>query len=408
MFDLFREISQTLSHNKLRTALTGLAVAWGIFMLMTLLAAANGVTTAFRDNMLGPDSQKLSIWGGQTSKPYHGYREGRSINLKDADLALVADENKDYAAQVNSTISGGWSTMSTPTTFIRAGFDGVYPSTLVNSSRISLRDGRYINDNDVATTAKVIVLSERYASQLFPPDGAKAVGSRVNVGGISFKVVGVYTARWGRENYVPYSTARLMSENKDQIGNMTVYLKNVSTEADGEAAENAVRQTLAGAHEFDHDDSSALWVRNEFVDGIKGLKAMNILNLGVWLLGILTLLTGIVGISNIMFVSVRERTHEIGVRRAIGARPRSILIQIIAEAVAITTLFGYIGIVAGTIASELLARNFANNDFIKDPHVSLALAIEVTAVLIISGALAGLFPALRSLKIKPVEALRDE
>lgn len=185
-------------------------------------------------------------------------------------------------------------------------------------------------------------------------------------------------------------------------------LKNLETIEDGDNAEKELRGTLAKAHDFDPDDESALWVWNQFSQGLKGLSAMNILNMSIWILGLLTLLSGVVGISNIMFVSVKERTHEIGIRRAIGAKPRTILIQIIAESVAITTLFGYIGIVLGTVASQLLDMGIGDTDFIKNPTVSLATAIEVTVVLIVAGALAGLFPALKSLKVKPVEALRDE
>ncbi len=141
---------------------------------------------------------------------------------------------------------------------------------------------------------------------------------------------------------------------------------------------------------------------------MKGLHAINILNASIWILGLLTLLSGIVGISNIMFVSVKERTHEIGIRRAIGAKPRSILTQVIAESVAITTLFGYIGIVTGILTTQLLNYLFQDAEIIKNASVSLNIAVEVTVVLIIAGAMAGLFPALKALKVKPVEALRDE
>ena len=150
------------------------------------------------------------------------------------------------------------------------------------------------------------------------------------------------------------------------------------------------------------------WTWNQFSQGLKGLHAINILNASIWILGLLTLLSGIVGISNIMFVSVKERTHEIGIRRAIGAKPRSILTQVIAESVAITTLFGYIGIVTGILTTQLLNYLFQDAEIIKNASVSLNIAVEVTIVLIIAGAMAGLFPALKALKVKPVEALRDE
>lgn len=413
MFDLLNEIGQTLSHNKVRTSLTGLAVAWGIFMLIILLSMAQGVTNAFRDNMLGESSQQLSLWGGRTSKPSHGYKEGRRINMKIADMAVVEKEHPDFIDEVNSSISGGWSLMSAGGNFARDSYAGVFPSFLAQQGR-KIRDGRFLNDKDMNERAKVIVLNPFTAEQLFPPDGRNAVGKRVNVGGLSFMVVGVYEARWGRSCYIPFTTAQALAQERDRVGQMNVMLKNLTSEADGEAAEKQVRETMAAIHEFDTDDESAIWIRNQFVDGLKGMFAMDILNTSVWVLGILTLLTGVVGISNIMFVSVRERTHEIGVRRAIGARPASVVVQIITEAIAITTLFGYIGIVLGSVAVEVINHFVSQTqsadmpEMIKDVHVNLAIAFEVTVLLILAGALAGLFPALKALKVKPVEALRDE
>ena len=271
-----------------------------------------------------------------------------------------------------------------------------------------MKYGRFINEKDMAECAKSIVLPESKAEQLFPPDGSDAIGKRLSINGLSFKVVGIYESRWGRTIYVPYNTAKMLAGNKDELGSMSVMLQNVETIEDGDAAETAIRQTLAATHDFSPDDSGAVWTWNQFSQGLKGLQAMNILNVSIWILGLLTLLTGIVGISNIMFVSVKERTHEIGIRRAIGAKPRSILVQIMAESVAITTLFGYIGIVIGTVATYILNKLFGDTDFMSNPSVDISIAIEVTAVLILAGAFAGLFPALKSLKIKPVEALRDE
>ncbi len=200
----------------------------------------------------------------------------------------------------------------------------------------------------------------------------------------------------------------MLSSNQNKFGNLSVELKNVSTEADGSDAESGIRKTLAAFHNFDPEDENAVYISNDFNNALTGKMAMGILDTCVWVLGILTLLTGIVGISNIMFVTVKERTHEIGIRRAIGAKPHKILTQVIAESVAITVLFGYIGIVLGTAVTQLLSSVIGNADMLRNPTVSLSIAFEVTLVLIVAGALAGLFPALKALKVKPVEALRDE
>ncbi len=406
MFDLFNEILQTLSHNKLRTALTGLAVAWGIFMLIVLLGVARGVTNSFESNMMGPGSKSIQIWGGNTSKPYGGYREGRRIRMSDGDPEDIARSNTRRISDVSSVIYGEAQLTRSPKASMTIEYTGMYPSSFAQE-RYSMVSGRYINDKDMAGQAHVIVLAEDNVPVLFP-DGDDPLGQYVSVKGISFKVVGVYHANWGRDNIIPYTTARTMAASKDEVGSIKVSLGDVTTEADGEEAEQSVRRTLARNHTFDPDDTGALWVNNRFTQGLQAQSGMNILNMSVWVLGLLTLLSGIVGISNIMFVSVRERAHEIGVRRAIGARPGSILVQVITESVAITTLFGYIGIVMGTALTQVIGLATAESGVLENPTVNLSLAFEVTMVLIVAGALAGLFPALKAIKVKPVEALRDE
>lgn len=406
MFDLFNEILQTLSHNKLRTALTGLAVAWGIFMLIVLLGVARGVTNSFESNMMGPGSKSIQIWGGNTSKPYGGYREGRRIRMSDGDPEDIARSNTRRISDVSSVIYGEAQLTRSPKASMTIEYTGMYPSSFAQE-RYSMVSGRYINDKDMADQTHVIVLAEDNVPVLFP-DGDDPLGQYVSIKGISFKVVGVYHGNWGRDNIIPYTTARTMAVSKDEVGSIKVSLGDVTTEADGEEAEQSVRRTLARNHTFDPDDTGALWVNNRFTQGLQAQSGMNILNMSVWVLGLLTLLSGIVGISNIMFVSVRERAHEIGVRRAIGARPRSILVQVITESVAITTLFGYIGIVMGTALTQVIGMATAESGVLENPTVNLSLAFEVTMVLIVAGALAGLFPALKAIKVKPVEALRDE
>lgn len=408
MRDLISEILQTLSHNKLRTSLTGLSVSWGIFMLIVLLSMARGVTNSFEENVASGSHANMRVWGGMTSKPYHGNREGRRINLKEREMGVLEDEHPQYIKEVSSVIYGNNDTISTGTKSVSTSYTGVYPSYIKTIAALDIVDGRNINDNDMKRISKVMLLPIEYAKQLFPPEGKGAVGQRVTCARLSFQIIGVYEGRWSRDVYIPFTTAQMMAKDKDRLGSMTVSLQNVKTEEDGDKAEEGIRNTLAQSYDFDPKDESAVWINNRFNQSLQEGTAMSMLNIGVWILGILTLLTGVVGISNIMFVSVRERTHEIGIRRAIGAKPRSILSQILAESVAITLLFGYIGIVFGTLVSQLLAMAFADVPFLNNPTVSLSIAFEVTAVLVIAGAFAGLFPALKALKVKPVEALRDE
>lgn len=405
MFDLTSEILQTIRNNKLRTSLTGLSVAWGIFMLITLVAIANGVVKDFSDDMMTPENQKMNIYSGVTTKPYKGYRDGRTVNLKNQDMATLKSRFSSAVTDVTSEIAGRSSHISCGTKSVSSSYWGVSPSK-EKSSNIEMWIGRFINDKDMADMNKSIVLPQQYAKELFPPDGADAVGKHVNMGGLSYVVVGVYTNRWRRDVFIPYTTAHMFAEDKSNINSMTVQVADVTSSEQAEDLEKRLRTTLAEVHDFDPSDESGVFIWNSIAQLLTVNSGMGILSISVWVLGLLTLLSGIIGISNIMFVSVKERTHEIGIRRAIGAKPRKILTQILAESVAITTIFGYIGIILGMVLTGILASVFS--DMFSKSRVDITIAVEVTVVLVVAGALAGLFPAMKALKIKPVEALRDE
>ena len=406
MFDLFREISQTLRNNRLRTFLTGIAVAWGIFMLIVLLGMARGVVNSFENGAWAKTSNRINIYQGWTSQPYKGYSEGRNIKPDMADMELLREKNKNYVSDVTSYTNMSSTTFSTSKDYISVSPQGVYPSEQ-KVDDINLIAGRFINDSDIRHNRKSIVLEEQNAKILFG-DALSAVGKRVDGMGLSWLVVGVYSHDWRNTVYIPFSTAKLLSGNNKYVSNLQVEIKNVSTLEDGEEAENEIRNTMAQKHDYSSEDRSGLYFSNQFTNYLKNKTAFNILNLSVWIIGIFTLLSGIVGVSNIMFVSVRERTHEIGIRRAIGAKPRNILIQIITESVVITTMFGYLGVFLGMCVTQIIALATKGSDFLDNPTVSLQIALEVTFVLIIAGCLAGLFPALKATKVKPVEALRDE
>lgn len=406
MFDLAREIGEVLSHNRLRTALTGIAVTWGIFMLITLLGVARGVTNGFEENLNGHNTTMMRIFGGETSLPWKGQREGRSIDFKDGDLRDIPRDNPRHTAGVTARISGG-SIITTPDGKVSQAYTGVFPDVKNQGDWGTLKQGRFINDRDLQRRAKVMVLPKYYAGQLFA-DSTKGCGGYVNVNGLSFQVVGIYESSWNRDVYIPFTTARMMSTDKSGFTEISVDLKDVKNMEDGTAAENGLRSSLARRHNFNPDDDRAVYIANYFNNALTVKTVMGILDTSVWVLGILTLLTGIVGVSNIMFVTVRERTHELGVRRAIGAKPRQILKQVIVESVSITLIFGYIGIVLGMLVTGLIAKMTEDSGVLDNPTVSLPIALEVTGVLVAAGALAGLFPALKALKVKPVEALRDE
>lgn len=407
MLDLIREIGQSLRQNKLRTALTGLAVAWGIFMLIVLLGMSKGILNAFDSSVMSQSSNYLLVWGGRTEKAHKGYKEGRTISLKHSDIDAIDNseaEGIEFATPVKR--SAKQLNISTTKEYISGSYSGVYPE-MQNIDGIKILAGRFINQSDIKKQRKVMSINKTNAEVLFS-DAEAAIGKLVKCNGLTFTIIGVYDSEWRSDIYIPYSTAKMLDSDNDNINQLTVSLKDIKTEKEGIDVENSVRTTLAQTHEFASDDKSAVWVWNRVVQHLKASSGLGYMNLAVWLIGLFTMLSGIVGVSNIMFVSVKERTHEIGIRRAIGAKPRNILTQIIVESIAITALFGYIGIFLGILVDEGLSIMFSQQEWIKDPSVDIMIAIEVTIVLIIAGGLAGIFPALKALKIKPVEALSAE
>lgn len=406
MFDLLREIFQVLSNNKARTALTGLAVAWGIFMLIVLLGMSRGVTNSFTSRVTIENARSFNVYGGYTSKPYKGYQEGRRIDPEEDDMKAIESGNREHVEAVYAVKTIDTSTVSTARNYINDKVLGHFPEEQ-QRALLDMIYGRFLNRQDMDQRRRVIVLAKTNAETLFGTS-IDPVGQRVDLMGLSWLVIGVYDHKWEKSSYVPFTTAMLLAGNDGMVSDLNVKIRGVETEADGEAIEKDVRKTMARTHDFNPDDDSAIHIWNRFSSYLKQMTAMNILDAAVWLIGIFTLLSGIVGVSNIMFVSVRERTHEIGIRRAIGAKLRSILVQIVTESIVITTLFGYIGVVLGMLVTGVIDTVSKGFDFLENPTVDLSIAIKVTVVLIVAGALAGLFPAIKATKVKPVEALRDE
>lgn len=405
MFDLFREISQTIKNNKLRTFLTGIAVAWGIFMLIVLLGVARGVVNNFNKNMADNSSNSIRLWSGNTSIAYKGYKEGRWVRMNDKDMPDIL-KDVDAAGAVSVTGNASGFNIVGPKDYISGGFEAVFPDE-ARTQRITDIKGRFINDRDNSELRRSIVLSRKNAALLFG-DADSALGKVVKAMELSWKVVGIYDHRWRSGSFVPYNTYKAITGNDGFVDEMTVRVDGLDSEQQAKAAESEIRTVLARNHEFDPADENAIWIWNQFANMLSTAQGLNYLNIAVWVIGILTLLTGIVGVSNIMFVSVRERVHEIGIRRAIGAKPRSVIMQILAESVAITTVSGYIGIVAGMAVLQLLKPVLEGLEGFSNPTVDISIAVEVTVALIIAGGIAGLFPAIKATKVKPVEALRDE
>ena len=427
--ELLNEIWQTARRNKLRTTLTGFAVAWGIFMLIVLLGAGNGLINASVEQNNRFLSSSMVVFGGETSMPYQGLKEGRSIRLHESDMRITASEFTDHVDEVGAQYSTT-GIISLGQQYISTQVSGVYPNHN-KIDKVEMLHGRFINDIDIREKRKVLVLSNKQAKELLAvpsvatqsqqtkQEGA-LIGQHVKLGNFAFQVVGIYKENEnGRANAFSSYTAikSIYGANTDDAGRIEFTFHGLPTEAANEAFEKDYRARLNTAHQAHPDDESAVWLWNRYTQSLEMETGIGIIRTALWIIGLFTLLSGIVGVSNIMLITVRERTHEFGIRKAIGAKPWSILKLIIVESVIITTFFGYIGMVLGVAANEWMdatvghtkvdAGLFKATMFL-DPTVGIDVCIEATLVMVIAGTIAGLIPAFKASRIRPIEALRAD
>ena len=423
MHDLFTEVWESVRRNKLRTCLTGFAVAWGIFMIIVLLGAGNGLMGAFNQGGESFASNTMMMGSGITTKPYKGLKEGRRVRLSMSDMDLLEKEPfKQYVDQVTTNYSQGGYTLTYGKLYLNnVLLNGTFPG-YADMNRIVMLAGRFINEKDIQEKRKVIILSHLTAKNFLKgsTDYARLLGEKVKVGSFVFKVVGI---RQGEENrddrdlYVPYSTIKTIYGLDNHIDEMTFTFHGLNTEEANEAFEKELKAAVNTAHDAAPDDASATWVWNRFTQNLQMEKGSKILHTALWIIGLFTLLGGIVGVSNIMLITVKERTHEFGIRKAIGAKPWSIMKLIVAESVTITAFFGYIGMVLGMLTCTIMDKTLGQSStevfgqsvrLLVNPTVGLDVALEATLVLIIAGTIAGMAPARKAAKIRPIEALRAE
>jgi len=421
MRDLFTEIWESVRRNKLRTCLTGFSVAWGIFMLIILLGAGNGLKSNMTTNMGNVSMNSMTIYPGFTSEAYDGLQQGRRIQFDDADVTLTgsaqfADNIEEYAP----IVSASGLTISTGKKHFSASLTGVTPLFNEIDER-KLLAGRFINENDMKHERKSIVLSKGDVERLFGDDVDlnSVIGKRVKLDDCSFQIVGIYkpdNSMMEADKYIPYNTLRKVFAKGDHPDLIIFTFNGLESEEDNEAFEDRYRAVINRHHRAKPSDKGAIWIGNSFRQSMQMDKGMGIVTTALWIVGLFTLLSGIVGVSNIMLITVKERTHEFGIRKAIGASPASIVKLIIAESVSITAFFGYIGMFLGMIGCNYM-NSLMNRDMeVLGEHISMAgsttvgldVAIEATIVLVIAGTLAGLIPAIRAGRVRPIEALRAD
>ena len=416
MYSLLTEIWSTARRNQLRTALTGFAVAWGIFMLIFLLGAGNGLLNANRQEMDRRLANSMVAGGGITAKEYKGLKEGRAITLNDVDIDETRTGFPQHVETVGAEVEVNGETFSRGSNYVAGSICGVYPNEM-DINKKELLCGRFVDPLDLQEQRKTLVLSESMAKELTAGHPETLVGQRVRVGHIPFLVVGIYKdnqSEMNNKGYSAFTTVRTMYGRGNKTDNIVFSFRGLDTKEANEAFERHYRRRLNAHHNVPPDDEQAVWIWNRFTQALQMQQGVTVIHTALWVIGIFTLLSGIVGVSNIMLITVRERTREFGIRKAIGATPWSILRLIILESVVITTLFGYIGMLLGIAANlymdakagdmQMDAGVFKMSVFV-NPTVGFDVCLEATLLIVVAGTLAGLIPARKAARVRPIEAL---
>lgn len=416
MFDIdkWQEIFATIKKNKMRTFLTGFSVAWGIFMLMILLGSGNGLSNGVASNFMNDAVNAMWIWTGETTIPHQGLKSGRPVQFHNDDYELIK------SLSGVETASGRYYMGNTRYSYGKE--SGEYTTVtchpeLNTVENMELLEGRFINSVDILETRKVVVIGKDIKEALFKD--IPALGEYVNINKVPFKVVGVCMEPGSTRNrnaYMPVSTAQKIFSGGNLLHNFAITI-NGQTLEESQQIEERIRSTFARKLRFDEKDESALGMYNKLENYIQTMRIFQAIKIFIWIIGIGTLIAGIVGVSNIMLIVVKERTKEIGIRKAIGASPASVIGLILLESILITTIAGYIGLVLGTglmeginymmVQSAGEAAQQGETVFM-NPTVDFNVAVAATLLLIVAGAIAGYIPAKRAASIKPIVALRDE
>lgn len=417
MIDLLRELFSALGRNKLRTVLTGCSVTVGMFLLIVLLGASNGVIHAFMANAGGLRLDVVNVYNGTTSKVWQGMQANRSIQLDDRDHNLLPRRFEEQVMQANRVVEQSAKVRfrnETASMSVR-GVTAEYLQT----NPLKLLAGRFVNPLDERDRRKSIVVSSKVLEQLKLNQPASAVvGQVLEVDSLCFRIVGVFADRENERQlygYIPFSTARLLQKKGSRYDFLELKTQGVSDDSASERFARGVRRASGAVHRFAPDDQGALFIYNEARNAAGVNKSMDVLHTATWIIGLLTLLGGVVSVSNIMLITVRERTREFGIRRALGARPLAILREVMLESVLITAFFGYMGIFLGVLATERLDASYGRQVVdmgvgqgvvFLNPTVDMRIALQALVVLIVAGLVAGYYPARKAIRARVVDALK--
>ncbi|MGA0273618.1 MAG: ABC transporter permease [Flavobacteriia bacterium] len=405
--DRWREIFETISKNKLRTFLSGFTVALGIFIFIILFGLGNGLKNTFQEFFLDDASNAIFLYPGKTSMPYKGFKANRRIEFENEDLEEIKQNFPMFTEYVTPRISRSALTRyknesnSYTTRGVAPGHQFIEKTLLMK--------GRYINERDLENKTKVAVIGRMVAKDLFKTE--EPIGKYIDIGSTAFKVVGVFQDDGGdreeRYIYLPYTTRQLLEKGNDKVDQLIVTFPKEMGHAGAIAFETSLKRYFKDKKSIDPRDPNGIYFQNLTDDLKQSQQFAVVLQLIVSFVGLGTLIAGIIGISNIMVFVVKERTKELGIRKALGATPRSVIQMILQESVFITTISGYLGLFLGIVVLKNIGLKLEDY-FIKDPFIDFSTALAATVVLIIFGAVAGYIPAKRASSIKPIVALRDE
>ncbi|MCA0932005.1 ABC transporter permease [Lutimonas saemankumensis] len=410
MFDLdrWREIFQTLGKNKLRTILSGFTIAFAILLFTLLFGIGNGLKHFFEEAFAGDAVNSVYIFSGTTTKPYKGLQSGRNIQFRNDDTKFINEKFEEEIAFFSPNIQ-----RFNVLTVYRGNQNnytvrGVYPDYLPLESAV-IEKGRFLSVMDLKKRAKVVAIGRLVEQDLF--GNRSAMGKDISIGGISYKVIGVFSDPGGDRDerfiYTPFTTAQGMYRENDELDYFGLTYNPKLNVDQALQFTSVLTRIFKEKHSVDPRDQGAIRVRN-YAEGSKNVQQfILVLNIIILFIGIGTLIAGVIGISNIMVYIVKERTKELGIRKALGATPGSIVSMIMQESIFVTAIAGYVGLMIGVLVLRGIGDSLEKY-FIVDPSVETYVVIGATIVLIIAGTIAGYIPAKRAARIKPIVALNDE
>ena len=416
MFDIDRwqEIFETISKNKLRTFLTGLSVASGIFILVVLLGFGRGMENGIRKEFERDASNRIMVWTQTTTKEYKGLNPGRRIQMKNENFDYIENAYSKELENRSAIFRVPWGTTTNyKNESVSYAIRGIHPTYQHIENQLMV-SGRYIDYMDLNSRNKVVVISNKIKNELLK-DVENPLEEYLQISGINFRIIGVYSDLGGdrEENnlFVPFTTAQGVFNGADKLSNLTFTLKPEKSFDEAVEASNIftaeIKQYLQEVHQVAPDDNSAINVHNMLDEAKRFYTLTDNIAFFFWFVGICTIIAGVVGVSNIMLIIVKDRTREIGIRKALGAKPWSIVGMILQESIFVTAVSGFAGLILSMGLLEIVGPN-VEVDYILNPSVDFTIAMTMVFVLIVAGAIAGFFPAWRAASIQPIEALKDE